>query len=158
MQQLLGDVLFELGALGGGRFGVVRIVVDVFEFDIAAAGNVHGVAHRFGEFGEEQCHLLGALEVELVGLEFHPLGVVDGGLGADADHQVLCGGVLFPQVVRVIGDHHSDAELLGQCDEPGVHKLLVGEAVVLQFDVVVFLSEEVAVLSRKCLRLFVSVA
>ena len=53
--------------------------------------------------GHRGVHLLGAADVELVGLELHPVRVVDRLAGVDAEQDVVRLGVLAGQVVGVAG-------------------------------------------------------
>ena len=57
-------------------------------------------------------------------------------------------GVLFGNVVGVVGSDHGDAGLPGQSDELGQDDLVCLQTVVLQFDIIVALAEKVAVVKR----------
>ena len=71
-------------------------------------------------------HLLGAAQIELVGLEPHPGRVVDRLAGVDAEQDVVRGGVLAGQVVGVAGRHHGQAHPPRDVDAPSAHSFWIG--------------------------------
>ena len=136
----VGLVVHPAGGLVVGDLGVAEV-----EVEIALLCDLGGVGAGLRHHREQLVHLLGALEVELVGLELHPVGVLDGLAGLDAEQDLLHPGVLPAQVVGVVGGRHRDAGLPRQPDQLGQHRLVLGQAVVLQFNVVAVGPEQVPV-------------
>lgn len=63
----------------------------------------------------------------------------------DAEQDALHLGVILPQIVGVVGGCHRDAGLPRQFDELGQDDSILFEAVVLQFDVVIALAEQLLI-------------
>ena len=93
---------------------------------------------------EQVRHLRLAAEVEIPGLVAHPVLVVDGFSGLDAQQHIVGLGVLLPEVVCVIGAHHGDARLLMEPQDTLVHDGLVPDTVVLKLQIKVVRSEDFA--------------
>ena len=136
----VGLVVHPAGGLVIGDLGVAEV-----EVKIALFGDLGGVGAGLRHHREQLVHLLGALEVELVGLELHPVGILNGLAGLDAEQDLLHPGVLPAQIVGVVGGRHRDAGLPRQPDQLGQHRLVLGQAVVLQFNVVAVGPEQVPV-------------
>lgn len=86
---------------------------------LAAPGDFPGVVHGVGVGGEEGAHLRLALDVELAGLHAHAAGILEGFARLDAHEHFLGVGVLFLQVVAVVGGHQGHVQLPGQGHQPG---------------------------------------
>ena len=81
--------------------------------------------------GEDGRHLLGGLEVFLLGVA-QTLGVVEVGIGADADKAVMGRAVLLAYEVYVVGGHHLDAQFLRYLEDHRIDLLLVLEGALLR--------------------------
>ena len=118
-----------------------------------ACGDRHRVRHGLGRpLPEGTRHLGAALHVELGVVELHPLRVVQRLPHADAEEDVLRGGVVAGQVVGVVRRHGRDAGLLREPEEVRQDLPLLREAVVHHLDEVAVLAEEVVVLQGRPLR------
>ena len=95
--------------------------------------------------GHRRVHLLRAADVELLRLEPHPRRVVERLAGADAQQDVVRGGVLAGQVVGVAGRDQRQAHPPGDVDRPFGAIALDRHAVVLDLDVEVLLAEDLLV-------------
>ncbi len=104
-------------------------------------GVLQGVLVDVG--GKQRRHLLLAAEVEVPGLVAHPVLIVDGLAGLDAQQHVVGLRVLLPEVVCVIGAHHGQTRLLVDPEDALVHDLLVPDAVVLELQVEVVRAEDI---------------
>ena len=120
---------------------VGQVVLAELELHIAHIRNFGGVLQGLGAVGKEGRHLLLALDVKLLGLELHAVGVVHRPARLDAHEDVLHLGVLPPQVVGVVGGDEGNARLLVEAHQSGVHLPLGGDAVVLELQVVAVLPE-----------------
>ena len=111
---------------------------------MALLGDTGGVFDGLRLVGEERAHLLLAFEVELVGLKAHAVRVVDGLAGLDTEQDVLHPGVGLAQIVGVIGGDQGQPRLPVQAQNACVDLLLGGDAVVLELQVEVALSEDLS--------------
>ena len=132
-------------ALLGGLAGVEQrelgqVHVRPVELVAALGRDLEGVVERFGTPGEERAHLVLGLEVELGALHALAVDVIDLGVGADAAHGVLRGGVRTREVVDVVGRDDLDAQAVRELDQVLRERLVgpavaEGEPVVLDLDV-----------------------
>ena len=74
--------------------------------------------------------LLGGFQVFLLGVA-QALGVVEIGIGADADQAVVGRTVLLADEMHVVGGHHLDAQFLRYPENDLVDLLLMGESTLL---------------------------
>ena len=122
-----------------------QVVLAEGELQIAHIGDpgrvLQGVLVDVG--GKQGRHLLLAAEVEVPGLVAHPVLVVDGLAGLDAQQHVVGLRVLLPEVVGVVGAHHGQPRLLVEPEDALIHDLLVPDAVVLELQVEVVRAEDV---------------
>ena len=81
--------------------------------------------------GEDGRHLLGGLEVFLLGVA-QTLGVVEVGIGADADKAVMGRAVLLAHEVHVVCGHHLDTQFLSYLKDHRIDLLLVLEGALLR--------------------------
>ena len=127
-----------LGQREGGQVGGRKV-----EFHVAAPGDRLGALYGVLEVGEALAHLVLGLDIHLVGVHAHAVLVGQGLARLDAHQHLLGSGVLAGQVVAVVGHHQRNVHLPGQAHQPGVHRPLVRQAVVLQLDEEVVLPEDV---------------
>ncbi len=69
-------------------------------------------AADFGVLGEGAEHLVGGLDVELLGVELEALGVVHAAGGLDAEQDFVRAGVVGGDVVGVVGGDQRDVEFV----------------------------------------------
>ena len=119
---------------------------------MTAVGDALGVLDGFRPLGEQRPHLLLGFHVKFFRLEPHPVGLVHQPSHLDAHEHVLGAGVLFAQVVGVVGGHQGDAGLLVDAEDAVQHHLLLLDAVVLDFQVVVPLPHQLRHLQGVLLR------
>ena len=122
------------------RHGEFWVVVDLVfadgrQVDVAAFRDGDGIGQGVGLVREEAGHFFRAFEVVFrPSREAEAAGVVDGGLGADAEKEVVGFSVLFFQVVGVIRGDEADVAAPGKLDQFLVDLFIFGQAMVLQFD------------------------
>ena len=155
--EALAAELFEIDLVVHAvrRFEIRQLGDAELKVKVAHLGDLDGVLAGVRRDGEQVVHLLGALEVELVGLEFQLVRVLHGLAGLDADENALHLAVLLAEVVGVVGGHQRDARLPGKADEQRQNLLLRVDAMVLNFNVEVALTEQVVEIERGGLCLFV---
>ena len=109
-----------------GDLGVTEIKVK-----LTRIRDLLGIGAGLRNHCEQIIHLIGGFDVKLIGLELHPVGVLNGLSGLDAEQDALHLGVIFSQIVGIVGGGHRDAGLPGQLDELGQDDVVLLEAVVL---------------------------
>ena len=119
-----------------------QVVVAEFEIVIAALRNGHRVVRRLLKLREEGAHLLFAFQIQLPGLKAHTVGVVHGLAHLDAHQHILIIGVLFFNIVGVVGQNQRDARLLMEPDQPLGGLFLFREAVVLNLQIKILRPEQ----------------
>src|SRR5262249_43146200 len=72
-------------------------------------------------------------------------GVIDRLAGLHADQHVLGVGVIFAEIVAVIGGHHRDAEIFFQAKEIGMDAVLFGQALVLDLHEEIVCAKDLAI-------------
>ena len=105
------------------------------ELDVALLGHLQRVLHRVGHLGEERLHLLRAAQIELRLDILHPLRVAEQRLRAEADETIVRVRMALLDVVNVIRRDALQAELLRPRDEMLVHLRLLGNGVILEFEI-----------------------
>ena len=115
--------------------------------EVGHLGDPPGVRDRLGMVREEGRHLGRRLDVELGGLEPHPVGRVEVVAGADAEQDVVRLGLVLADVMEVVGDHERQPGLGRQPEQLLVEPALLGHAVVLELEEEAVLAEDVAVLA-----------
>ncbi len=151
------EILVDREVALSARDGVDgQLVLAQRELEVAHLGDLDGARDGVGDVREDLRHLLGRADVQLRPAEAHPVRVVDGLARADAEHHVVRLVVLAEEVVRVVGGDERDARLLRQLDEVFVDLDLVFELVILNFEEVIPLAEDVLKLVRRLRGLFES--
>ncbi len=93
-------------------------------------------------------HLLRRLHVEVVGGVLQAVRVGEVLLGADAEQHVVREGVVLAQVVAVVRDHERDAGAARDPPQDLVGEPLLGNSVVLHFEVEVAFAEDLQEVAR----------
>ena len=105
-----------------------------FEFEIDSPRYLDAVAQLLGVRAERTRHLVGRLDVELVGVE-PPARLVGHGLaGLDAEQDLVRLGVVAMQIVAIIGRHQRQPDLLADFAQGIVVRRM--KFVVLQLEIV----------------------
>ena len=149
--------LFKVGLIVHAvRSLVIRdLGVTELKVKIALLGDLCRVGAGFRHHGEQLVHLVGGLDVEFISLELHAVGILNGLTGLDAQQDALHLGVLFAQIMGVVGGCHGDARLARKLDELRQNGGILLQTMILQFDVVILCTEQVPVPQRRCLCAFV---
>jgi hypothetical protein len=112
------------------------------ELQVAVVRDAAGIRDGARELGEGWGYLLRGFDVELIGVELHPVRVATRLAGLQAEHQFVRVRIFFLEVVAVIGACHRDIELPMDLDQAGIGDALVVEAVGLHFEVEVLLPKD----------------
>ena len=117
---------------------------DALDLDVAARSDVHSAAQRFRNFAEDLRHLYCTLEVELIGLELHPISVAHGLAGLDAEQHFLGMSVVVMEIVTIVSGHQRDARLFRETDQVAIHVFFDRQSLVLNFEEEIAFAENVA--------------
>ena len=123
-------VAFALGQRVFGQMDGFEI-----EFHMAALGDLYGVFDGVVQLGKDPAHFLLGFDIHLIGFHAHAILVGQRLAGLDAHEDFLRLRVLALHIMAVVGGDKPQIHLSGQTDEGGQHALLIGEAVILNFDV-----------------------
>ena len=142
--------LFKVGLIVHAVRGLVIRDLGVAEFKvkITLLGDLSRIGTGFRHHREQLVHLVGGLDVEFIGLELHAVGILNGLAGLDAQQDALHLGVLFAQIMGIVGGCHGDARLPGKFDELRQNGGVLLQAVILQFDVVILCTKQIPVPQR----------
>ena len=128
---------------GKGVFGITLAALRKRDGEVAHLGDELGVGDGFGDLDEEFFHLGAGLQVKFLAGELHALLLLDLGAGLDAEHRVVRAGIAGVDVVNVVGGDDLEVELFCELEEPRDDFELLGDAVILDFDEVVFAPENI---------------
>ena len=123
-----------LGGLLVGRVVDGEVPLAQFQVDVDAVGDLLRPLDGLVVAREDRVHLLGAAEIELVGLHPHAVGVGAELARVDAEQDVLGLGVFAEHVMHVAGGHQRQAHAVGQVDRAFHGDPLLFDAVVLDLD------------------------
>src|SRR5690348_12329218 len=101
---------------------------------IATSRDVHRAAQSVRNLAKNLGHLRGALEIKLVGREFHAVRVAHGLSGLDAEQDFLGVRVLVMEVVAIVCRDQRNAGFLREANQIRVHAMLDVESLVLNFE------------------------
>jgi hypothetical protein len=95
-----------------------------------------------GHLAEGAGHLVARFEEKLRAGELHPVLLGDLRAGLDAEQGVVRAGVGGVDVMDVVRADDLQVELLAELEEAGDDLALLGDAVVLDLDEIIFLAED----------------
>ena len=100
----------------------------------AAARDLDGVVERFGQIGEELPHRLAGLEVML---RAQAAPVVNGDIASfgDAEQRVMRLEIVHAREIGLVGRDNGDVEVVGEREQKGLDRALLGQPVALELDV-----------------------
>ena len=128
----------------GEMFGRVEDrVMQLAELDLEVAflGDFQRVLHRVGRFVEQPLHFFGRAQVELLGHIAQAFRVAQQALCADADERVVGVRVTFLDVMNVVGSDQLQPEFLRQSKQMAIDLGLLGNRVVLKFQIKILRAE-----------------
>ncbi len=141
-----GDVNeVAVDGVAGRNFELRKRIGDFFQAQAAALGDVERAREHLGRIFEHAGHFVVVLDEELVAVELHARGVVNRLAGLDAEHHVLRVGVVFAEVVAVVGGDQRQAEIFFQLEEAGMDAVLHLQALILNLEKEILFAENVGV-------------
>ena len=111
---------------------------------VAAFGDGGGAFEGLRQFAEDLGHLLGGLEIKLVGSEAHALRIGHGFAGLNAEQHFLGASIGAREVVAIVRGHQRDATLAREPHEMAIHRAIDLEALVLHFEEEIAFAENIA--------------
>ncbi len=129
-----------------GKLKCGQVVFAEHKVKIAQFGDFHGICKGIGGFGEQFRHLVARFDVKFRAGEPHPVFILQRLARLDAQQHVVHLAVLFSQIVGVVGGNQRDAGLFMEGQQAGVDSLLLGDAVILQLQIIVAPTEQLVVL------------
>ncbi len=141
-----GDVLeITVDGVAGRDIELRERIRDFFQAHVAALGDVERAREHVGRILEDAGHLVAALDEELVAVELHAVGVANRLAGLDAEHDVLRVGVVFAEIVAVVGGDQRQAKIFFQLEEAGMDAVLLLQALILNLEKEIVFAENVGV-------------
>ena len=128
---------------------VRQLQVPELELHVAALRNLHRVLNGLGAVGEKRRHFLRRLQIVVVAVEPHAVRVINRLRHLDAEQDVVELAVLAAHVMAVVRCDKAEAILLRERDETRVRLLFLVQPVVLDFEEIIFLAEDVDVLAHE---------
>ncbi len=105
------------------------------KFQIAHICDFLRIFKRLIAVGKQLAQFLFTLKIKLLGLEFHPVGIIHRFACLDAQQHILHFRIFPPQIVGIVGHYQRQTSLTGKSHNTLVNRLLFLNAVVLQFQV-----------------------
>src|SRR5260370_10175852 len=124
-------------------------VADFVETQVAAFCDRPRASENVRSIFEYLVYRVMTLDVELAALELHPVRILDALAGLNADHHVLRVGVVFAEIMTVVGGDHRNPEFFFQPEEIGMDAVLHLQTLVLDLQKEIMFAEDVAILSRR---------
>ena len=116
---------------------------NFFQAEAAALGDIERAREYLGGVLEQARHFVVVLDEELRTVELHAARVVNGLAGLDAQHDVLGVGIVFAQVMAVIGGHERQAEIFLELEEAGMDAVLHLQSLILNLEKEVLFAENI---------------
>ena len=113
----IAQVLLRAGVRG--EVGVGELEAAELQRHVAAFGDAGGGLQRLRQVWEARAHLLLVGEVEVLAVQLEAVGLVHGGVGADAEQHLMGEGVVGGGVVGVVRGDEGEVQLAPQLHQLG---------------------------------------
>ena len=110
---------------------------------VAAVGNFIGIAQSLRTIAEQCLHLIIAFQIIAVVVEAHTIRLINRAGRLDAQQNILRRGILLLHIMQIVCRHQTKTELLRQLLQLRAYLVLLIKVMVLNFQKVVFLAENV---------------
>ena len=105
------------------------------KFQITPLGNSPGIGKGFLTARKKLPQLLFAFQIEFVRGKPHPVGIINGLAGLDAQQHILHGCIFFAQIMGIVGDDHGNTQLPGKPLDSLIHRSLLRDSVILKLQI-----------------------
>src|SRR5579862_8529267 len=129
----------------GRNIEVRKGIADFLQPHVAAFGDAQGASENVGRVFEDTQHFVVTLDKKIAALELHAIGILNRLAGLDAEHHVLGVGVVFAEVVTVVGRDQRQAEIFFQTEQIGVDAMFLLQALILNLKKEIVGTKNVAV-------------
>ena len=113
------------------------------KFHIASVSNFYCILKSLRTVGEQLLQFFFRFEVEFLCLEFHAVLIIYSLAGLHAQQNILHGGILFTQIVGIVGDNQRQSRFPGKAHNALIHRNLLLDAVILQFQIEMLRSKNI---------------
>ena len=120
-------------------------IADLRELYVAAFRNFQRAREHIRRILEYLIHLVVVLDIEAGALELHPIRILNALTRLNADHHVLCVSIVFAQVMTVVGCDQRNPKVLLEPEQAWMNPMLHLQALVLNFQIEILLSENVCI-------------
>ena len=110
---------------------------------VAAVSNFIGIAQSLRTIAEQRLHLVIAFKIVAVVVEAHTIRLINRARRLDAQQNILRRGILLLHIMQIVCRHQTKTELLRQLLQLRAYLVLLIKVMVLNFQKVVFLAENV---------------
>ena len=110
---------------------------------VAAVSNFIGIAQSLRTIAEQCLHLIIAFQIIAVVVEAHTIRLINRARRLDAQQNILRRGILLLHIMQIVCRHQTKTELLRQLLQLRADLVLLIKVMVLNFQKVVFLAENV---------------
>jgi hypothetical protein len=124
-------------------------IVHFVQLQVTALGKLHRAFHDLWRVREKLLHLRGRFHVELIGIEFEPLRIVDRRQRLYAQQDFMRVRVILAQIVAVVGGHQRNVQLFLQTEQVRLNLLLQLQALILNLEEEIPPAEDVLILRRR---------
>ena len=145
-----------LGIIAFGHVKMRQLVMSEFKIDIASLRYLRSIVQCFGNISEQRTHLLFGFEIELPAFVTHAVLIRYLLLRLNAEKDVVRHGVVREGVVNIVRSDQIYAGLLMHSKQLGIDRALVRDAVILQFQKEITVTEYPVVFKRRGLSVLVS--
>ena len=129
----LSQILVIVHSVGRGE--VRKSANAELDLDVAFLGDLVGSIQRIRVVWKHLEHFIVGLDVKLLSLHPHPIGLVYKALGLNAQEHILRVRVVLIDIMNIVCSNRCNAEIFRKLSKLWKHFLLFGDSVVLQFDV-----------------------
>ena len=110
---------------------------------VAAVSNFIGIAQSLRTIAEQRLHLIIAFQIIAVVVKAHTIRLINRAGRLDAQQNILRCGILLLHIMQIVCRHKTKTELLRQLLQLRAYLVLLIKVMVLNFQKVVFLAENV---------------
>ncbi len=135
----------RVGGEAGRHLELGQVVALETQVEVTALGDEQGVGKGIGGLYKQLSHFLRAAQVEAISAHAHAPGIGEDGTSLDGEHDILQTGVLFIDVMHIVGGNEAGVVAFPQLEQLPVHRIQLGDGVVLKLEEVVVGSEQVVI-------------
>ena len=110
---------------------------------VAAVSNFIGIVQSLRTIAEQRLHLIIAFQIIAVVVEAHTIRLINRARRLDAQQNILRRGILLLHIMQIVCRHQTKTELLRQLLQLRAYLVLLIEVMVLNFQKVIFLAENI---------------